>query len=81
MIQNDFKMSLQLTAEEKKGDPMGKVARGLARLQVNVATADPILMAQAKRCAKILNFAIKKRGVVYQKRGVVYLKRGFLYLK
>ena len=40
-----------LAAEAKKGDPAGKVARGLARLQVHASVADPGLLAAAKKCA------------------------------
>jgi hypothetical protein len=47
---DELRLRKALASEEKKGDPVGKVARGLARLQVNAATADPILLAQAKRC-------------------------------
>lgn len=39
-----------LAVEAKKGDPAGKVARGLARLQVHASVADPNLLAAAQKC-------------------------------
>ena len=33
--EDEFRLRKALTTEEKKGDPAGKIARGLARLQVH----------------------------------------------
>lgn len=47
---DEARLRKALGAESKKGDPNGKVARGLARLQVHAAVADPDLLAAAKKC-------------------------------
>ena len=47
---DEARLRKALGAESKKGDPNGKVARGLARLQVHAAVADPVLLAAAKKC-------------------------------
>ena len=47
---DETRLRKALASEVKKGDPAGKVARGLARLQVHAAVADPGLIAAAKKC-------------------------------
>jgi hypothetical protein len=47
---DEARLRKALASEAKKGDPAGKIARGLARLQVHAAVADPGLLAAAKKC-------------------------------
>lgn len=50
MEDDETRLRKALASEAKKGDPAGKIARGLARLQVHAAVADPGLIAAAKKC-------------------------------
>lgn len=47
---DEARLRKALAVEGKKGDPAGKVARGLARLQVHASVADPNLLAAAQKC-------------------------------